>query len=235
VNVSELNYDADFDDYLRPDRFVPMNGRVRQAFKARAGFDPNELFDPASARYHRRNGRALEQFLDYRADIVTDWHRRVLAELERLREGREWEIIVTMLDSLHSEYVRPALGVDSGRIVELMKEFDFTLQVEDPAEYWMKRPERYLRFAETYSKLVPDKRRLMFDVNVLPDRDVAGTSLPSALATGTELALTIAAAASVSGRAAIYSEHTVPTQDWGLIDTALARASRLWTARLKFG
>jgi hypothetical protein len=227
VNISELNFDADFDDYLRPDRFVPMNDLARAAFKQRAGFDPAELFNPASPRYHKRDRKALDRFLAYREDVVTGWHRRVLGELERVRAGRDWEVIVTMLDSLHSDYVRPALGVDSRRVIALMKEFDFTLQVEDPAEYWMNRPERYLRFAETYLKLAPDRRRLMFDVNVLPDRDVAKRTLPSALATGTELALTIAAAASVSGRAAIYSEHTVPAQDWGLIDAALARASRL--------
>jgi hypothetical protein len=132
-----------------------------------------------------------------------------------------------MLDSLHSAYVRPALGVNSRRLVELMKEFDFTLQVEDPAEHWMQPPDRYLRFAETYLKLVPERRRLMFDVNVMPDRHVAGTSLPSALATGTELADTILAAASASGRAAIYSEHTVASQDWNLIGAALAGRSRV--------
>ncbi|HSH16508.1 MAG TPA: hypothetical protein VLD18_10765, partial [Verrucomicrobiae bacterium] len=168
VNISELNFDADFNDHLRPERFVPMNDLTRAAFRQRAGIDPAELFNPASQRYHKRDRGALESFLAYREDRVTDWHRRVLVELDRLREGREWEVIVTMLDSLHSDYVRPALGVNSRRIVELMKEFDFTLQVEDPAEYWMQRPERYLRFAGTYLKLVPDRRRLMFDVNVLP-------------------------------------------------------------------
>jgi hypothetical protein len=227
VNLTELNYDADFNDFLRPDRFVPMNGDVRAEFRARAGFDPALLFAPGSPYHHKKNPEALEQFLAYREDVVTDWHRRVLRELAPLASRRGWEVVVTMLDSLHSEYVRPALGVNSGRLAGLMKEFDFTLQVEDPAEHWMQSPDRYLRFAETYLKLVPDRRRLMFDVNVMPDRDVAGASLPSPLATGTELADTILAASSASGRAAIYSEHTVAGQDWNLIGAALARSSRV--------
>ena len=227
VNLTELNYDADFKDYLRPDRFVPMNADVRTAFVRRSGFDPALLFDPRSPRYHKRNPQALEQFLQYREDIVTAWHRKVLGELEPIRQRNGWEVIVTMLDNLHSEYVRPALGVNSRRIAGLMKEFDFTLQVEDTAEHWMKPPDRYRRFAETYRSLVPDPSRLMFDINVMPDRDVAGTTLPSARATGTELALTVLAAASASGRAAIYSEYTVASQDWSLIGAALAGRARV--------
>jgi len=230
VNISELNYDADFTDYLRPDRFVPMNEDVRADFRARAGFDPALLFAPGSPYYHKRNPQALAQFLSYREDVVTAWHRKVLQELAPLQKERGWEVVVTMLDSLHSDYVRPALGVNSHRIVEMMKEFDFTLQVEDPAEHWMKPPDRYLRFTETYLRLAPDRRRLMFDINVMPDRNVDGTNLPSARATGTELARTVLAAASASGRAAIYSEYTVAGQDWALIGAALAGASRLEAA-----
>lgn len=223
VNITELNYDADFTDYLRADRFVPMNEDVRRDFRRRAGFDPVRLFDAGSAYYSQRNPNALRKFLGYREEIVTDWHRRVLEELEPLRRTRRWEVIVTMLDSLHKDWVRPALGVDSRRIVKLMKRFDFTLQVEDPAHFWMDSPDRYRRFARTYLKLVPNRRRLMFDVNVMADRDISRTALPSATATGVELARSIAAAASPSGRVAVYSEHTVPAQDWVLLRAVAVR------------
>jgi hypothetical protein len=223
VNVTELNYDADFLDYLRADRFVPMNEDVRTGFRELAGFDPALLFQPESPRRHTRDRKALEKFLRYREDIVLGWHRRVLEQLEILRRDRNWEIILTVLDSLHGDYVRPALGVDSRRIAALMRRFDFTLQVEDPAHFWAAPPDRYFRFANTYRKLVRDAGRLMFDVNVVVDRDIARTALPSALPTGTELARTVAAAASVSGRAAIYSEHTVPPGDWALLKRVRVR------------
>jgi len=135
------------------------------------------------------------------------------------------EVIVTMLDSLHDhdEYVRLALGVDSRRITALMREFPFTLEVEDNSRFWMTSAERYRRFAATYLKLVPDRSRLMFDVNVVDDRDITGTNLPSKKATGTELALTLLSAASASGRVAVYSEYTVSPQDWDLIQMVLSR------------
>ena len=227
LNFAELNYDADFLNFQRPDRFGPMNPDVRQEFLQRAGFDPRFLFVPGSKLYYKNNPAAFEKFLQYRQDVVTEWHRKVLTEIDPLRRERGFEVIVTMLDSLHSDWVRPALGVDSHRIIDLMKDFDFTLQVEDHASFWNKPGDRYRRFAETYLKLVPDRRRLMFDVNVMADRSIEHSPLPSATATGTELAFTLACAASASGRAAVYSEHTVPPQDWPLIGAALAPAARL--------
>jgi hypothetical protein len=223
VNIAELDFDADFKDYLRPDKFVPMNDIVRADFKTKAGFDPILLFRPNSPYYYKTDPVALAKFQRYREDIVVDWHRRVLTELEPLRKQHGWEIVVTMLDSLHNDYVRPAQGVDSRRIVALMREFPFTLQVEDYAGFWMTSPERYRRFAATYLKLVPDPHRLMFDVNVVADRDITATNLPTKTATGTELALTLLSAASASGRAAVYSEHTVSPQDWDLIQLVMNR------------
>jgi hypothetical protein len=232
INIAELNFDADFKNWMRPDKFVPMNDKVRADFRKKAGFDPVQLFRPGSRHYFKTDPEALARFQHYREDLVIDWHRRVLEELEPLRKQHGWEVVVTTLDSLHNDYVRPALGVDTRRIVGLMREFPFTLQLEDPAHFWHEAPDRYRRFAETYRKLVPDPRRLMFDVNVVSDRDLTGTFLPSARATGTELALTVASAASASGRVALYSEYTVPPQDWDLLRTVLTRSAKI-TARRK--
>ncbi|MGD0222906.1 MAG: DUF2334 domain-containing protein [Terriglobia bacterium] len=225
VDIAELNFDAAFKDYLRPEMFVPMNDIVRADFKKKAGFDPIQLFHPNSPHYYHTDPAGMAKFQRYREDIVLDWHRRVLTELEPLCKQRGMEVIVTMLDSLHDhdEYVRLALGVDSRRITALMREFPFTLEVEDNSRFWMTSAERYRRFAATYLKLVPDRSRLMFDVNVVDDRDITGTNLPSKKATGTELALTLLSAASASGRVAVYSEYTVSPQDWDLIQMVLSR------------
>ena len=224
IDISELNFDADFKDYLRPDSFVPMNDIVRADFKKKAGFDPIQLFKPNSPHYYKTDPAGMMKFQRYREDIVVDWHRRVLTELGPLCKQRGLEVIVTMFDSLQYDTVRLAQGVDSRRITGLMREFPFTLNVEDPARFWMTSPERYRRFADAYRKLVPDpQNRLMFDVNVVADRDITNTNLPSKTATGTELALTILSAASVSGRAVVYSEFTVSPQDWDLIQMVLNR------------
>ena len=63
----------------RPDLLTPLNRADREAFRARAGFDPAELFDPASPRYFRADQGALAAFLSYRRDRAVELHERLLA------------------------------------------------------------------------------------------------------------------------------------------------------------
>lgn len=225
INIAELNFDAG-PDPLNPATYVPMNDDIRHGFWSRAGFDPVELFQTRSRHYWKRSPKSLEQFTAYRTELITELTRAVLSELAPLQRQKGFEIILTVLDSLHSTKVRPALGVDTSQIVALMNEFDFTLQVEDPAEFWADLPDRYVRFAETFRRLVPDPRRLMFDFNVMPDRQVSHTVLPSPQATGAEFAQLLRAAA-VSGRAGIYSEFTVSAMDLAWAPAVLARETEV--------
>jgi uncharacterized protein YdaL len=225
VNISELNFDYNAKDPFDPKNFVPMDANVRADFHKHAGFDPIQLFQPTSQRYYKFDRASFDKFMRYRENLVMDMHRKVLTELEPIRRARNFEVIVSTLDSLHSKNVRPGTGLDSRRLVALMKDFDFTLQVQDPSEYWMKPPDRYRRFAETYKKLVKDPSRFMFDVNVVHDRNINATTLPTFTATGTELVRTVMAAAASFPRVAIYSEDTVPMQDWSLLRIALTNGS----------
>jgi hypothetical protein len=45
------------------------------------------------------------------------------------------------------------------------------------------------------------------------------------------LALTVLAAASASGRAAIYAEHAVAGQEWARLGSVLAQSARVQTGR----
>lgn len=49
VNLAELYFES-LEGYLNPARFTPMNDDVRREFRSSHGFDPIELFDPASPR-----------------------------------------------------------------------------------------------------------------------------------------------------------------------------------------
>src|SRR5207245_3972976 len=97
------------------------------------------------------------------------------------------EVIVTALDSVEHPQVAIDTGLDSTEIVRLMREVDFTLQVEDPAVAWTMSPRRYERLAVRYRALVPSNHRFMLDINVIPDRRIEETHLPLPAATGTEL------------------------------------------------
>jgi uncharacterized protein YdaL len=225
VNIAELNHDSEGPE--KPESYTPMGAPTRTAFRALGGFDPMELFDPASPRYWQDNPAAMRKFEEYRAQRVVAWHRALLERLSPIAQERDMEIIVTMLDSLHSPTVLRDLGVDSRRIVALMDQFPFTLQVEDPAVFWAQSPDRYKRFGDTYLKLVRDKSRLMFDINVVADRDISHSHAPTPTAAGIELAQSLIFAASATGRAALYSEGTVPFEDLQMLSRVLAHDARI--------
>ncbi len=235
VNIAELNYDT-ANGPETPKSYLPMGAATRTAFSAQAHFDPILLFNPKSPYYWRRNPGALKKFEAYRSQRVLTWHQELLDRITPIAASRDMEVIVTMLDSLHSKTVNRDTGVDSRLILPLMKRYPFTLQVEDPAHFWADSPERYQKFAETYLKLVPDPRRLMFDINVVPDRDIAKSSAPTPTDMGVELAQTVVSAGGQgSGRVALYSEGTIPYQDMELLSRVMAHTvevdtlSNSWT------
>jgi hypothetical protein len=158
---------------------------------------------------------------------VIYWHRALLEKVTPLAQERDMEIIVTMLDSLHSKTVGRDTGINSHAILALMDQFPFTLQVEDPAQFWADSPDRYKHFTETYLKLVRDRRRLMFDMNIVPDREIEKTHSPTPTMVGTELAISLLNATLASGRAAIYSEGTLPVEDIQMLAKIMASGAKV--------
>ena len=66
----------------------------------------------------------------------------------------------------------------------------------------------------------------MFDVNVMKDRDITHTS-PALGGHGHGTGAHGRARASASGRVAIYSENTVPPQDWDLLRMVLSHPATI--------
>ena len=226
VNFAELNFDTDHGP-LNPAKYTPFNENVRRDFISREGFDPLNLFDSGSPYFWQGNAGARARFEQFRSDIVTNWHREILELLMPLCQQKDWELVITMLDSLHSPTLQRDTGVDSNQILDLMKKYPFTLQVEDPAEFWTQSPDRYSAFVETYLKRVPDRRRLVIDLNIIPNRMVINSSLPTAPQTGMEFAQMLYHAAKASGRVAVYAESTLAVQDFEIMDLVLAATTEI--------
>jgi uncharacterized protein YdaL len=224
VNIAELNYDTD-QGPLNPAKYVPMNDDVRRAFQTTARFDPVQLFDNGSAYFWKKNPAAFEQFCQFRSQMITSWHREILELLTPICLKKDLELVITMLDSLHSQTLKRDTGVDSEQILSLMEKYPFTLQVEDPAEFWTQSPDRYSTFVKTYLKRVRNRKRLVFDLNVIPNRVAKNSQLPTGLQTGTELAQMLYHASQASGRVAVYAESTLTPQDFEVMATILAHDS----------
>jgi len=238
VNIAELNFDT-VNGPENPKFYLPMGSTTRSAFLAQYNFDPILLFSSSSPYYWQRNRAALKKFETYRTQRVLEWHRDLLERVTPIAKARDMEVIVTMLDSLHSKTLNRDTGVDSRLILPLMDRYPFMLQVEDPAHFWSESPDRYQKFSETYLKLVKDRRRLMFDINVIPDRNIEKSHSPTQTAMGIELAQTVSAARLASGRVAVYSEGTVPYPDIEALsrvmanDAILEKAGLSWTVDSK--
>jgi uncharacterized protein YdaL len=220
ANLAELNFDGEGSGDL-PASVVPMNENIRRSFRTSYGFDPQELFNRKSSHWWRRDQTGWNHYLASRTAMVTEWHHSFLTALRPFANSGH-EVIVTMLDSLEHPEVTAKTGVDSQAIVKLLREFPFTLQVEDPMAAWSDPPSRYLRLATRYRSIVPANSRMMFDVNVVSSRIITSTHLPLALASGVELAATVRAARGLSERVALYGDGTVRSRDLELLAYAAA-------------
>ena len=227
VNLAELNFDGEANGDV-PEQFVPFNPDVRAAFKAARGFDPLDLLAPASPHFWTRDRAGWAAFLEYRRQLVVEWHRIFLQALRPFAAAGH-EVIVTALDSLERPVVTANTGVDTPAIVALARQFPFTLQIEDPAASWADAPGRYERLAARYRPILPAGVPVMFDINVIPDRRTDGTHLPVGLAVGAELLGTVRSARTVSPRVAIYGDATIRPRDLEMIAYAAAGGATVTT------
>jgi uncharacterized protein YdaL len=227
ANLAELNFDG-VGDGDQPESVVPMNDDFRSSFHSSYGFDPKELFNRKSRHWWRSDQEGWNHYLASRTAMVTQWNRTFLTVLRPFANSGH-EVIVTMLDSLEHPEVTTKTGVDSQEIIKLLREFPFTLQIEDPAASWSDPPSRYLKLAARYRQLTQPNSHLMFDVNVISGRDITTTHLPLALASGVELAATVRAARRLSDRVALYGDATVRSRDLELLAYAAADRATVTT------
>ena len=211
-----------------PQLFTPLHPSARREFKRHYGFDPIELFEPASPRYWRRDPAALAAFTRYRVAKNVQLHEAMLAMAASVAKQRPgFQTVVTVMDSLAAPELRNWLGVDANLIAGLGARYDFRLQVEDPESMWSSDPRRYEAIAARYKDLV-DPAHLALDLNILSFRAAnAITPFPTRVQTGTEAAWLVHSAALGAHRVAIYSESSINQQDLPFLPSAYAARTRV--------
>ncbi|HVN75478.1 MAG TPA: DUF2334 domain-containing protein [Thermoanaerobaculaceae bacterium] len=222
VNIGELCFEAGR-GMKDPQLYTPMHPTARSEFRRQSGFDPVELFDPASPRFWRRDPAALAAFGRYRLAKVLQLHETFLAMVDAVAKGKPgFQEVVTVYDSVAVPEMRAWLGVDARQIATLAEKYLFNLQVEDPDSLWSTDPRRYEAMAARYAGLVkPD--RLALDLNILSFRaENAITPFPTRIQTGTEAAWLVNSAARGARRVAIYSESSINQQDLAYLPAAYA-------------
>jgi len=219
VNLAELYFES-LQGHHNPSRFTPMNEDVRREFRNAAGFDPQELFDPASPRHLSRNPVGLRRYLDYRAALAARIQHQWIEELARWRgQSPHLDLVLTHVDDRLDSAMRDAIGSDSAALLPLARRYGFTFMVEDPATVWHLGPERYEILASRYAAREPRPARLVVDINIA-DRyqDVYPTKRPS----GVELLQLVDRAARSFSRVALYFENSIHRRDDVWVSSAAA-------------
>ncbi|MDX1382019.1 MAG: DUF2334 domain-containing protein [Thermoanaerobaculia bacterium] len=223
VNIAELGFFGD-GELTEPGSLTPFHPSAVRDFEEVHGFSPLSLFDAASPRHHRRDPAALQAFVEFRVDWITDLHRQLLELAEGAAADRPlgFETVVTLLDSLSAPVLRRELGIDAERVLELRSDHEFSLAVEDPASMWSQAPERYEAIAARYlSRGVPE-RRLLVDINVLGVREAGEHGFPTSQQRGVELQKLGRAATVHTRRALVYAESTLHDEDAEILPAALS-------------
>jgi uncharacterized protein YdaL len=224
VNIAELYFGGDGAPG-NPQYLTPFDMAARQSFKKKYGFDPVQLFQPSSLHYYKTSPQDWNSFVNFRASLVTDLTSHFLSVATGAFKNKPGaQIILTILDQKTFPDLRTTIGVDADQILQLRKNYDFSLQVEDPQSNWNTDPRRYIGIGNTYRRLLgPDSSDLMIDLNIysLRDSDYVGV-FPSKTPTGTESYLLVNSAAKAAPRMTIYDEAGVLPQDLADFPYAIA-------------
>ncbi|HXG34294.1 MAG TPA: hypothetical protein VNJ11_13080 [Bryobacteraceae bacterium] len=231
INLAELYFES-LEGHGNPSRLTPMNDDVRREFRMRHGFDPVELFDPASPRHLARDAAALRAFLDFRAELTHRLQAEWLEQAEAIRrEKPDLDIVLTHVDDRFDTRMRDAVGADAASLLPLLERIPFTFLVEDPATVWHLGPERYQEIARRYQALTPRSEKLAIDLNIVERyQDV----YPTKQQTGVELFMLVGTAARAFPRVALYKESSIlpPDLPWLSSATAIVRSAERAGSRI---
>lgn len=135
VNLAELYFEGE--SLNKPEGFAPFHPSALKAFKKSCGFDMREIFSSSSRHYWKHNGESLEKFHAFREELILSLHRDLISYFTAMKEKRKnFDIVVTVLDSILDPRITEKIGVDSLEIARFSGEFPITLSIEDPASKW---------------------------------------------------------------------------------------------------
>ena len=224
INLAELYFDSPA-GAAAPEWFTPMNQAFRDGFRSSHGFDPLELFKPASPRHWQRDKKALAALYSAREELIIQLHRQFLAFFSALpkENGYDREIIVTTLDASLAPDATSRMGVRIEALAALCAESACTLQLLEPPGVHLTGPGDYLRMAEK-SRALTGGLSPMMTVN-LAERSPA-PFLTTRQITGLELYRTLAEGERQGARLAFNSEASLYDVDSRYLPLALAAAAR---------
>jgi hypothetical protein len=209
VNLAELYFENEGEGATQPDTLTPFHPWAIEDFEKKYGFDMRDIFTADREHHWKKDQKALQSFYDYRADLIYRLHEDFIMFLDGIRkEKKDFDIVITVVDSARYPKAIQNWGVDSKKISNLMKKYPFTLMVEDPFTMWNLNPERYQDIKNEYLKIGVPGPLLALNLNVV-DIHTKKDGFACARQTGTELYQLLHAASRGGHRVIMYAEATV--------------------------
>lgn len=229
VDIAELYFESP-DGFEAPETFTPLSDDVRQAFKAKSGVDPIELFNASSPYYYSKNDNTIKtQFLQYRRDLITALNEEIIRYVKSLKkESLPYSIYVTQIESIKDSKMYDNIGVDSNAFIKLQNKYDFLYIVEDPFTLWALGPARYSEMSTYYKGKMNSDKDVLFDINIVErSREAYENLYPTLKQTGLELYDLVSHSMSLSDRVCLYASHTVSDDDYDWLPFVLANKSQV--------
>ena len=229
VDFAELYFEPSPVGPELPENFTPMNSIVRKEFEQIGGFDPVLLFDTRNPHYWKTNKADWIKFATYRKDLLFRLKKSFLDFFSSVKNKKtDFEIMLTVLDVSITPELSDFIGEDTQHSLALYKQYDITLQVEDPSNCWGLTPERYDKMGKFYRKEVRGKGRLLFDCNVVSAHELGNGGFPSEIPSGEEIRQIAYNMNLHDVRPAFYSEDAVSGKDYKNISTVLANKTKVY-------
>jgi uncharacterized protein YdaL len=213
VNLAELYLENEGDLFSQPETLSPFHPSALKAFQDKYGFDMRDILSNDSPHYWQKSPDSVQAYHRFREDLITGLHSDFIAYLDGIRkEKKNFEVIITIVDSLKGVRVAENYGVNSERIAAMMKDYPFTLVAEDPYTMWNLGPERYQHMIKAYHQIGVPSSKIMMNLNVV-DIHKKGDGFASSKQTGAELYQMLRAASADGHRVVLYAESTVANHD----------------------
>lgn len=228
VDFAELYFEPSPVGPELPENFTPMNSTVRKEFEQIGGFDPVLLFDTKSPHHWKTNHDDWKKFATYRKELLYRLKKSFLDFFMSVKtRKKDFEVMLTALDVSITPELSDYIGEDTGNTLNLFKQYDITLQIEDPSNCWGLTPDRYDKMGQLYRKYVTGKDRLAFDCNVVSAHEMGYGGFPSEIPTGEEIRQIAYNMNLHDVRPAFYSEDVVSEKDYRNISTVLANKTNI--------
>ena len=227
IDVAEFSITGGVDQALEgpgdASAFTGFTDISRQNFRSQYGFDPLQLFDRGSPRYWKADSAGLGKFYRFRIQTNDRLLRQMMRTLDSLnRSGsRQWELMLTVLDNTPHPEAEQLLATSMTSVIQLVREFGFTLQVEDLASQWVQPPDRYTNLGAHYRNIL-GSRDFSIDINVVPSHTLDQTVFATEQAIGAELARQWESASVHASRVCFYAENSVYEPDWDFLPFSFA-------------